>query len=505
MGDASYLSHMINERFPQLASYFALVIGLIAAVVLGRYAGQGDTKQIFLIFAAGVGVAVILMLGKYYWMLLPFAFLSGLPAIPIGGKTLELGELAAAGCTLVFIMHLAFKRAEFKLGNLATLAVLASFAWVAVIYMLNPVGFAIFGSEAVGFRDYQRIILGVCAFVVLANQRIGEKEAKILIFITIVSSLLGLAWGFFDGVILGRAEGIDDEGNEYTWHQSLSGPAFTLILWMFSKYKSSQIFSISYPVRTPFLMVCFYVAMQSGKRAVLGTMFLVPLVASMLRREWKYFLIYGFSAFLIVTFLVAGHGNFFELPYRMQRSLGNLPGNWDPNIKRMTADGGDSFRSIMRELAWEKIKASPVVGSGLGFNWSETAGINVSNYAQNIHIALSLGNSWHNTWLGLWADFGLPAVIIHAIILILYFKIAFSNFRRSDRSSQLGVYCMMVLIGLIFTILRSYTSGSSNIAFYFYWQFGIAVAIWSTLNQSRSDAQKHDKFKKVQGLHQILP
>jgi len=384
-------------------------------------------------------------------------------------------------------MHLAFKRATLKLNNLPTLFVFLAFAWTVVIYTLHPIGFAMFGSASVGFRDYQRIILGVCSFVVLSNQHIGEKEARWVILITIGSAILGLAWSFFYGGILGRAGdgAVNEEGNQYTWHQSLAGPAFVFVLWMFCKYKNSQIFTIAHPTRVPFFLFCVFVAMQSGKRAMLGTIFLIPLFAAALRKEWAHFFVYTCGAVLAIALLVVGHGNLFDLPFRVQRSMANLPGNWDPDIKAISEEGGDGFRSVMRELAWEKVKRNPIVGTGIGFAAEDVAGINVSNYAQNIHQVLAVGSSWHNTWLGLWADFGLPAVIFHALIVLSYLAVAIRIFKETDRKTNLGVYSMMILIGLFFAILRSYTSGSSNVAFYFYWHFAIAVAILETLRASR--------------------
>jgi O-antigen ligase len=224
---------------------------------------------------------------------------------------------------------------------------------------------------------------------------------------------------------------------------------------------------------------------------------LTPLISAVLRRHWAHFYLYLFMAAAGVSILVIGHGQYFELPFRVQRSLANFPGAWDLEIKNMTAEGADSFRTAMRELAWERIKARPIIGKGTGFDLDEIAGYSTEAFTSGDTTILALGNSWHNTWLGLGADFGAPAILLHMAVFALTLYFAYNNYRNTDRATFLGIYCMMIFIGMLFVLLRSYTSGSSNAGYYFYWQVGIILGIAATLKAaSRKTAEPSPKFAR---------
>ena len=263
-------------------------------------------------------------------------------------------------------------------------------------------------------------------------------------------------------------------------------PAYSIAIWLFSKYPPSQIFSPVTFGRMAIFFSCAAVALYSGKRAAFGTLLLTPFISAWLRKEWVQLVVYVVLGACGVGILVIGHGNFVELPFRVQRSLANLPGEWDPGIKNITAEGADSFRETMRELAWNRIKANPLVGKGIGIRAEDFAGVSTANFAQqDVELNLALGSSWHNTWLGLWADFGLPSVLFHAVIVIMVLLMAVRNFQHTIRSSNVGVLSMILLLIVIFTILRSYTSGSSNVAINVYWQFGLIAAIAGSLAASK--------------------
>jgi O-antigen ligase len=477
----------LNVNMLQLQLVALIVLGLVFAAYVGAAIGNSDTKLVVAIIGALAAIALLLKMGGHYWLLIPIGMTSGLPALPIGGRTLELGELTMAGCFGLFLLRLAMRKDKVRISPLLFF-VLLSFAWVAFIYWLNPVGFAFMGASSVGARDYQRIALGVCACLVLANQKIGNKEAKWLIAIAVIGPALGMCYAFLSHGVLGGGPAFDEDGNEYTWHQSMSSPAFALVLYMFSKYSPAQIFTPVTFGRMATVFGAMVIAFSSGKRAVVATLMLTPLISAILRRQWAHLYIYVIMAMAGVAFLVAGHGQYFELPFRVQRSLANFPGQWDPAIKSMTAEGADSFRTVMREHAWDRIKARPIIGKGIGFDLDEIAGYSTAAFGAGDATILALGNSWHNTWLGLGADFGAPAVLLHMVVFALTLYFAYCNYRNTDRTTSLGIYCMMVFIGMIFALLRSYTSGSSNIGYGFYWQVGIILGIAATLKSASRKA-----------------
>lgn len=469
----------------QLVSY--MLLGLGAAVYIGIAIGNQDFRLVIAVVGMVAGIAVLLRMGSHYWMLIPVAMMTDLPAIPIAGRMLSLAELSMGACIAVFMLRLALRREKCHLTPLMVFVLLGLF-WVVCIYLKNPVGFAFLGSSTVGARDYQKILLGVCSFIVISNQKIGDREAKWLIIAWIVAPIIAalysaIAFLIFD---MGTELVADPLEGEYTWHQAMGFPAYCIAIWLFSKYSPSQVFSPVTFGRMAIFFLCVAVALYSGKRAAFGVLMLTPLFSAVLRKEWAHLFAYVVLGACGLAILVIGHGSFVELPFRVQRSLANLPGEWDPGIKTMTAEGADSFRDTMRELAWNRIYANPLLGEGIGIRPEDFAGVSMENFAQqDIELNLALGSSWHNTWLGLWADFGLPSVLLHAAIVVMVLLMAFRNFKETQRSSNLGVLAMILLLAVTFGVLRSYTSGSSNVAMSVYWQFGLIAAIAASLTSSK--------------------
>jgi hypothetical protein len=473
----------LNVNMLQLQFVGMLLLGLGFSAYVGAAIGNQDTKLVALIIGAVVAIAVLLRMGKHYWMLIPVAMMSDLPAIPIAGRIVSFAELSMAACIAVFMLRLAMRREKFRLTPLMFFILLGAL-WIVFIYARNPVGFAFLGASAAGARDYQRIFLGICSFIVISNQKIGDREAKWLIIAWIVAPIIAAIYAAVGYLVFGiGTEMVADPGeNEYTWHQAMGFPAYCIVIWLFSKYPPSEVFSPVAFGRMAIFFSCAAVALYSGKRAAFGTLLLTPFISALLRKEWAHLVAYAVLGACGVGILVIGHGNFVELPFRVQRSLANLPGEWDPGIKNITAEGADSFRETMRELAWNRIKANPLVGKGIGIRAEDFAGVSTANFAQqDVELNLALGSSWHNTWLGLWADFGLPSVLFHAVIVIMVLLMAVRNFQHTIRSSNVGVLSMILLLIVIFTILRSYTSGSSNVAINVYWQFGLIAAIAGSL------------------------
>ena len=159
----------------------------------------------------------------------------------------------------------------------------------------------------------------------------------------------------------------------------------------------------------------------------------------------------------------------------MQRTLSYLPGNWDSEIRAQFENGIDPFRKELRELAWEKIKAQPFIGQGYALNLNEAYGIrqtegNLNEFSIRL---MALGSQWHNTWLGIWADFGFPQVIFWAIFWLQGIVIGYRVYRKAPDGSPSRTLAMMILIYFIADVLRSWTSGHSALdPFTRWWMYG---------------------------------
>jgi hypothetical protein len=101
-------------------------------------------------------------------------------------------------------------------------------------------------------------------------------------------------------------------------------------------------------------------------------------------------------------------------------------------------------------------------------------------------LSLALGSSWHNTWLGIWADFGFPPVIIWAVFWIQALAIGFWCYKHAPPNTPLRTLTFMLLLWFIVTVCRSWTSGhSAEDAFSSWWMFGILVSLKHTTLRSR--------------------
>src|SRR6202011_1536629 len=149
--------------------------------------------------------------------------------------------------------------------------------------------------------------------------------------------------------------------------------------------------------------------------------------------------------------LTAGQGTWFKLPLQVQRSLSYLPGNWDWEVRQQFQGGIDPFRQELRDLAWKNITAHPIVGQGYAVNARElwVMGRQATNLSEFGIMVMALGSSWHNTWLGIWADFGLPAIIFWAVFWIQSIRVGNRVYRNSAHGSSIRTCGLMILLYFI--------------------------------------------------------
>jgi hypothetical protein len=460
---------------------------LVATFFIGAAVGQGELIQIYLIFCLIAGLAVVFGMGSKYWMLIPISFSFNLPAIPFRGRAFELPELAVAACSVIFACRYAIRASGITIFRWSHAAVILYALWAALIFFLHPVGLMATGSSTGGARFYFKIALGLAAFLIVANQKITQRDAKWIIRAMVFGSFVSMAvniiqYKMFPGPIdpNARIEGY------YTWHQALAGPAIWIMLWLVSRYKIGEIFGLGRPWALFLFFLCIALAAVSGKRAGFASVLATPLAAALLRKENFYVISSAILAAVLIFVLTAGQGTWFRLPLQVQRTLSYLPGRWDWEVQSEFQSGIDPFRKDMRELAWKNIKAHPFVGEGYAVNAHEIWGIAGQG---DLHmftlLSLALGSSWHNTWLGIWADFGLPAIIFWAIFWIQSVVIGHRVYRRRKHGSATATLSLIILLLFIGDILRSWTSGhSADDPFTRWWMYGLLVSLSYVVQKS---------------------
>lgn len=471
-----------------------MVGALVATCFIGTAIGNGEYMQIYLLFFTVAALVAVFGMGSKYWMLIPFAFSFNLPAIPFRGRAFELPEIAAAVCGIIFVCRYAINTRGVTIFRWPHAGVILYALWAGIIFFLHPVGLMAAGSSNGGARFYFEIGLALISFLVVANQKIAERDAKWIIRAMIIGSLISMVVNIVQYKIappvITDPNAYTEEGY-YTWHQTLSGPAMWIMLWLVSRYRVREIFGFANPWAFLLAVLCVAIAAISGKRAGLASVLITPLIAAILRKERVYVFTSALIATLLIVILTVGQGAWFRLPLQVQRSLSYLPGKWDWEVRSQFQGGIDPFRQELRDLAWNNIRAHPFVGQGYGVNARELLGLGrvTANFNEYGIMVMAFGSSWHNTWLGYWADFGLPAIIFWAFFWLQAVVIGYRVYRGTEHGTAFRTLGVMILLYFICDILRSWTSGhSADDPFTRWWMYGVLLSLASGLN-----SMKHQK------------
>lgn len=480
------------------------------AVVIGSAVGNQDFQKLAMILGPAVVVSVLLALGKNYWMLIPFSLgATRLPAVPLGGRSVELPELAIAACSVMFLLRIATRKEKVNLWRPLNIPILLFMIWVAVVFILNPVGFALLGSATGGARFYVKLALAFAAYIILANRTYTERDIRWIIGFIIFGALFALAYGITSYALMGPtvdpSTGMVQE-EYYTWHQELSIPAFTITFLIFARYGPKQVFGIQKPWLPVVYALCILAVLLSGKRLAMIALVIAPLVSAVMYRQYIYILVAAVLATGVTSFLAIGQGQWFRLPLIAQRTISWLPGDWDPELEALKG-GADDWRAELRYWAAENIKRNPIIGEGFAVDLNDTiAAITMQQRGGDMNIqvaAYALGRSWHNTWLGYAADFGIPLPIIQALIFGLFLMLSAKCFRFYGSSSLLGVFALYVFIYTIRDLVNTHTGGHSALdAWHRWWMYGIIAALYvqmqaDKLKKRQSDAAVSTLEKKT--------
>jgi hypothetical protein len=482
-------SNWIHRLPSRLHLFIAVIVSLAAAGSLGIAMGEGDFFTTYLVLIGLAVAAVMVMLGQYYWLFIPLAHLTDLPTIPIKNRAIELPELTAAVCTAVFIIRYFLRKQSFTLFRAVHIPVLLYAGWTAFIYFRDPVGLSEMGSAEGGGRNYAKIAMALAIFVVIANQKIGERECRWLVFIILFGSIIGTAKEiilFFRPVT--PTVMIVDPESFYSWHQSLANIPLVATILIFARYPAREIFSLRNMWMFPLFALCIVIILLSGKRSAVAVLPIFAITAAIARREWSFLVLWTSLALILGTVIVVGHGSLFRLPLTAQRAVSWLPGKWD--IELQSYEGGnDEYRRMLRILAAEKIKLDPWIGTGFKMDRSLMYRIqNSGPGGMESQVApMALGSAWHNTWLGYAADFGIPASFMIAIIYATYITVGVRVFRRSPPGSFVETIGLYIVLFVTRDLAFSHISGHSALdAFSRWWLYATLISIGITLDATRA-------------------
>jgi len=487
-----------NISTSQLTWIVGTLVGLIMAVVMGSAVGGADFRLVATVLSIGLGVGTFLVLGKNYWLLIPFSMGASFPAFPIAGRSLEFAELAISSCAFFFLMRVATRKEKLTLFRIVNLPVLLFMAWVGMVFILNPVGLASMGSEVGGGRFYLQIFLAFLAFIIMSNRQYSEQNIRWILGFVLFGAFFSAVYGIISHFVIGPPldSSIMLDADYYSWHQFVAAPAITATYLLFSRWKCSEIFSLQRAGLLLVYVVCILMVLFSGKRMAIVAVFVAPLVIAVFYQQGAaIFLIVG-GGILTCAVIVLGQGEFYELPLTVQRTISFLPGNWDPSLSYIEG-GQDSFRDELRLMAMENIKANPWVGDGFKINIGETAWVSNLQNAQSsglsTAVGMALGRSWHNTWLGYAADFGIPLSILQGVIMIWIIILSAKAAHRSN--NMYVVFSLYVLIKSCMNFVSSHTGGHTAAdAYEDWWYYGVMVSVFTQVISKKDSEVGINRF-----------
>jgi hypothetical protein len=481
---------------PRLVGFVVMGIGMFVSIFLGQMLAGGNLLIPGMIVGGLLAMTLLLALGNNYWYVLPAGFaLATLPAIPLGPRQFDMFEVSLFAVGGMYIARMCLKNEVPKLARAENIPVLLFCAWVAVVYLSNPVGLLVLGATQGGVRFYFQIAFAAIAFFILSSKTIGERESKILTWVYILGTIVATAYLTLAAI---RGGGSSAAEEFYSWHQVLSLVGFYIGPFLFVKYSLRDIFLLQRPLATIIWALLLLISLYSGKRAVLGVFLLYPFMSIILRRSNSApAVIYGIFLAFGLSIAIIGNRQLFDLPLGMQRALSTLPGDWDPRADTRGEGTADEFREKMRELAWERAQQNPILGRGIGIDVSELAGMDITaDY--NIVALLAAGGAWHSTWYGLMADLGFPSVFLWAIYVIASLYIAYWVYRMVPEGSYRQLLAGAFFLILLGNLARSNTSGNAYLgAVDQWWIYGILVGLKYTfqdeVRSSKSSVQSVDK------------
>lgn len=346
-----------------------ILIMVPGVLIIGQFAATDQTSAILIGIVIVAGM-VFFSLGKNAWLLLPLtaAFshpVSGLP----GGFALR-DILIGAVTVFLFFRWLGKRfRVRFRFGALEFI-LLIQYLFVLQVYLRNPAGLAILGSDTVGGRPYIEITIAAFSFLILATQVVSLQMVKrasyFLLFGGLASAMIELFAALVPGVgiyiarvyriastgfVVAGLSGSTAGSGEYSLQRRtyLFWVVKPLFGWLMAIARPLQVFN---PLR-PFMVIGFLIVIAavfaSGFRSLIvwcGFMYIAASFAH--RKAIDIFVAAGIGISAIIL-AIGGNGQLFDLPMTAQRSLSFLPGEWDP-VAKNDAKASTDWRLEMWEV-----------------------------------------------------------------------------------------------------------------------------------------------------------
>ena len=448
-----------------------ILLGVMWSVVRSMMFGVGFSVK--MLIAAIIGVAIILALDDKYWVLsvFLFGFYDQLPTIKFTGA--ELGSLILVG---TFFVRRTMHRDNAVPGKkLLVYSAVPFMIWMCIVWANNPTGMQILGSSAMGGRFYFKVILAFLAMLCLSSMRFVERDCRILCW----SIALGYCMFVFRAYLFGGGMDVFGAGGSHYQFIRLS----FVVPFFLCRFSAPELLTCRWPLIG--FLCCFGLSFYSGNRTAAARPVLVGLLAPFfLRRDQTKTIGLFLCAAMVLAVVVAGQGRAWHLPFAIQRPLSFLPGKWDRRLERYGLN--DDFRAELRYWARQHIRESPWFGDG-GFSLNAEnmrwATFHRRGFSQDIagHV---LARNWHNVWLGMAADFGIPLSVAWGLFMAILLVDGYHGARRLPSHSwyeTIYLYCYLLIIVEFFNSFFNGGHTSLTAQQYFLWA-GLMTAVKNGLD-----------------------
>lgn len=433
------------ERLPEyLTTITVTAAGIAFALYCGSLTGSGQTQILIMLFGVLAAIAILLTMRSAIWVLIPiFWVIPGmLPALPI---PLGLRDVVILFVLSSFFILKALKVIRFKPAySLLDGIMLANLAYLATVFVRNPVGAYFFESDRVGGRPYLNVVIAFCAYLVLSQAYAGPTIARWLPWATVGATMIEGVLGIIalklpflvpvlsrfygstalaqDTSLLTAPSAIYGTGRNVTF--MYLGPP--IVSSLYSRYRPMSLLNPLNVFRFSFFFGGLLLILLSGFRSLVLSAAAGFLIASYFRGGMRAVMrIFGFGLPFLIC-IIALQGTLFELPRPAQRALSFLPGNWDP-VAVAEAKHSSDWRFYMWKnvLESDRFIENKILGDGFGFSAVEMAIINRGSLGmtpEETQESYMVMGEYHSGPLTAIRDVGVVGLLLFLVLLIALAK-----------------------------------------------------------------------------------
>lgn len=368
-----------------------MLVALALALALGVSVAGGDYMILGLVFGVSALVGVLLLFRTNIWllMLLLAGFSGKIGALPIPFTIAEMGTLLAFGMYLIAYAMKAVPKIA-RLNNY-DLLLFINLAYVATLFIRNPVGTAFTQSDMVGGRPYYELIIALMGYFVLqhvtVSGKLGSRLPILLSLSHFLQGLLGalttwvpglgrLIFPFYTAVAnpgigaeslsTGRVDQVDQRQGY------ASGLGMNLGLVLSAYFSPLQLALFLKLFWSLLFYVAFVLVLLSGFRSKFVVLGIIVVICGYFRDGPKTVIIMAVAGLLGYVTLAGLAGSGAYLPQSVHRTMSFLPGPWDSAASEDAFESNQWRLDMWRDsLKSERYIRDKFFGDGFGFSMSE--------------------------------------------------------------------------------------------------------------------------------------